>query len=96
MQNNAGTFTFAGDGTLTAIDLPADALPPLEATHPWSCIGTWRITSPLGGDPKQRNIVELDLRELPGEDGGYGGHLNASKPRDVIVLSMGDYTYTRK
>jgi hypothetical protein len=95
-QNNAGTFAFVADGTLTASDLPADALPPLEASNRWSCIGTWQITSPLGGDPKQRNIVELDLRELPGVVGGYGGHMSASKPSDVIVLSMGNYNYTKK
>jgi hypothetical protein len=95
-QNDAGTFVFAADGTLTASDLPADALPPLEASNRWSCIGTWRITSPIGGNPEQRNIVELDLRELPGVDGGYGGRMSASKPHDVIVLTMGSYHYTKE
>jgi hypothetical protein len=94
-RDDAGNFAFAADGTLTASDLPVDALPPLEASNRWSCVGTWRITSPIGGDSKQRNIVELDLRGLPGVDGGYGGHMSASKPRDVIVLSMGNYSYTR-
>jgi hypothetical protein len=95
-QVNAGTFVFAADRTLTASDLPADALPPLDAFNRWSCIGTWRITSPIGGNPKQRNIVELDLRELPGVDGGYGGRMSASKPHDVIVLTVGSYYYTKK
>jgi hypothetical protein len=39
--------------------------------------------------------VALDLRELPGVDGGYGGSLSASKPKDVIVLSMGNYQYIK-
>jgi hypothetical protein len=95
-QNDAGTFVFAAEGTLAATDLPADALPPLEPSNRWSCIGTWQITSPIGGDPDQRNVVELVLRELPGVDGGYGGWLSASKPDDVIVLTMGSYHYTKR
>jgi hypothetical protein len=95
-QKNAGTFVFAADWTLTASDLPADALPPLEPSNRWSCIGTWQITSWDGGDSELRNIVKLDLSELPGVDGGYGGQLSASKPDDVIVLTMAPYRYTKK
>lgn len=95
-HNDAGAFVFAADGTLTAHDLPADALLPLDSTQSWSCIGTWRITSPINGDPDQRNMLELDLRELPGVAGGYGGWMSASKPKDVVVLSMGNYWYTKK
>jgi hypothetical protein len=95
-HDDAGTFVFAADGTLTARGLPADALPPIQPTQRWSCTGTWRITHPVGGDPQQSNMLELDLRELPGVNGGYGGWMSASKPKDVIVLSMDKYWYTKQ
>ncbi|WP_327001525.1 hypothetical protein OHA72_41305 [Dactylosporangium sp. NBC_01737] len=95
----AGTFVFAADGTLAARDLPADVLPASEASGaagPWSCTGTWRITSPIGGDEDQRNIVELDLRGVPGTSGGYSTRMSASKPDDVIVLGMDRYSYRKR
>ncbi len=95
-HDNAGTFTFAADGTLTASDLPADALPPIEPTQRWSCTGIWRITSPLDNGGDQRNMVRLGLWGLAGVDGGHGEWMSASKQHHVIVLTMGNYWYTKE
>jgi hypothetical protein len=94
-QDDAGTFTFAADGTLEANDLPADALDPIEPTQRWSCTGEWEITTPRGGHGDKGNIIRLHLRDLPSVSGGFSTSLSASKRDDVIVLSMRGYWYTK-
>lgn len=94
-RDDAGSFEFAADGTLTFTDLPPDALAPMTPTTRLSGKGTWHITFPLGGQEDQRNMVALALFPEPGQGGGWGGRMSASKPDGDIILAMGSYVYTK-
>jgi hypothetical protein len=96
-QKDAGTFVFASDGTMSVSDLPSDALSRESATSVsrLSGEGEWHIGAPIGGGRDQRNIVYLSL-DISGRVGGTGSSMSASKPQDVILLSLGNYVFAKK
>jgi hypothetical protein len=98
-SDGAGTFVFSANGTVSATDLPSKAMgedaDKARQGRRWSGTGHWRITYPPGGDPKQRNIVELSFDEVDGVAELFFTRMSASRPDDRIMLGMTGFGYTK-